>query len=150
MTGARRRYSDAEKRRAVDLILGEGRTAMSVARDLGVGITSLRRWVRDHHAREWADRVAVHFGWLERHGFIVTEMDASWSWTWTVVYRRSSAAVMVVQDREYWRVEVRLVRAANVPLAQRYIRANGEVTGAAYASKLIWLRASNPVSTVLA
>jgi hypothetical protein len=144
MTGARRRYSDAEKRRAVDLILGEGRTAMSVARDLGVGITSLRRWVRDHHAREWADRVAVHFGWLERHGFIVTEMDASWSWTWTVVYRRSSAAVMVVQDREYWRVEVRLVRAANVPLAQRYIRVDGEVTGAAYASKLIWLRAPDP------
>jgi hypothetical protein len=50
----------------------------------------------------------------------------------------------VPQDREYWCVEVRLVRAANVPLAQRYIRANGEVTGAAYASKLIWLRASNP------
>jgi hypothetical protein len=144
MTGARRRYSDEEKRRAVDLILRERRTAVSVARNLGIGTASLRRWVRDHHAREWADRVAVHFGWLERHGFMVTETDASWFWTWTVVYRRSSAAVVVTQDREYWCVEVQLVRAADVPLAKRYIRVDGAVTGAAYASKLIWLRAPDP------
>jgi transposase-like protein len=44
MTGARRRYSGDEKRRAVDMILGEGRTAVSVSRDLGVGTASLRRW----------------------------------------------------------------------------------------------------------
>jgi hypothetical protein len=126
------------------MILGEGRTAVSVSRDLGIGAASLRRWVRDHNAREWADRVAVHFGWLEQHGFTVTEMDASWVWTWTVVYRRSSAAILVTRDREYGCVEVQLVRAANVPLARRWIRVDGEVTGAAYASKLIWLRAPDP------
>jgi transposase-like protein len=62
MTEGQRRYSEDEKRRAVDLIVGEGRTAVSVSRDLGIGAASLRRWVRDHHAWEWADRVAVHLG----------------------------------------------------------------------------------------
>jgi hypothetical protein len=43
---------------------------------------------------------------------------------------------LVTQDREYGCVEVQLVRAANVPLARRWIRVDGEVTGAAYASDL--------------
>ena len=126
------------------MILEDGRTAVSVSRDLGVSTASLRRWTRDNLARQWADRVAVHFGWLEQYGFTVTETDASWFWTQTVVYRRSAAAVMVTQNREYACVDVQLVRASNVPLAGRWIRVDGEVTGAAYADKLIWLLASDP------
>jgi len=41
-----------------------------------------------------------------------------------------------------------LVRAANVPLARRYIRVDGEVSGVAYASKLAWLRAPDPEDLV--
>ncbi|HEX5996302.1 MAG TPA: transposase [Jiangellales bacterium] len=145
MAGGRRRFSDVEKRRAVDMILGEGRTAAAVSSELGVSTASLRRWVRAHRAREWAGRVADHFGWLEQRGFTVIETDASWFWAWTVVYRRLSAAILVIQNREYGCVDVQLVRAAaNAPLARRWIRVDGEVTGMAYASKLIWLRASDP------
>ena len=74
----------------------------------------------------------------------MTETDASWFWTQTVVYRRSAAAVTVTQNPEYVCVDVQLVRGSNVPLARRWIRVDGEVTGAAYADKLIWLRASDP------
>jgi hypothetical protein len=140
-----RRYTDEDKRVAVALIVVERRTAVSVCRELGIGTGTLRRWVREHHAREWARQVDAHFGWLTEHGFALVEADASWFWTWTVVYRKGTGAVLVVQDRECFCVELELVRAAvDVPLARRWIHVDGEITGAAYGHKLVRLRAPDP------
>jgi Transposase len=145
MPRAKRKYSDDEKRYAVDLMVNHGKSAASVHREIGIPASVLRGWVREHNAWTWADAVAVHFGFLERHGFTLVEIDASWLWTWTAVYRAGEAAVLVTLDRDYSCVMMRLARApADLPLAQRYLRVDGEVTGACYAIKLVWLRAADP------
>jgi hypothetical protein len=144
MSKIRREYSDEVKRRAVEMVVTRGLSAAAVAREIGVNAGSLRRWVRDRNAQDWADTVDVHFGFLAEHGFTIAEKDASWYWTWDVVYRRGPAAVVVTQDRQGWCVDVQLVRASPVPLARRYLIRDGEVSGVAWAVKLIWLRAPNP------
>jgi hypothetical protein len=144
MSPDRREYSDEMKRRAVEMVLTRGLSAAAVSREIGVNAASLRQWVRDRNAREWADTVDVHFGFLAEHGFTIAEKDASWHWTWDVVYRCGPAAVVVTQDRQGPCVDVQLVRASPVPLARRYLIRDGEVSGVARAIKLIWLRAPNP------
>ena len=86
----------------------------------------------------------AHFGFLAEHGFTITEADASWNWTWEVVYRCGPAAVVVIQDQQGPCVDVQLVRAKPVALAGRYIVRDDDVSGVAWAVKLVWLRAANP------
>jgi transposase len=43
---SRKPYADKFKQEAVKLILEQGMTASQVARDLGVGLDTLRRWLR--------------------------------------------------------------------------------------------------------
>ena len=47
----RRSYSDDYKRRAVDLVFSSGRSAKSVAKELGLDGSALSRWVADRNAR---------------------------------------------------------------------------------------------------
>jgi hypothetical protein len=139
-----RHYSEDAKQRALDMVLVSGMSAAEAARVAGVSPGGLRRWVREKNAQDWADTVDAHFGFLARHGFTLDAMDASRYWTWTVVYRRGRAAVLVVQDRQGPSVDVRLVRAKPVALARRHPFNANEVSGAAWAVKLVWLRAPNP------
>jgi transposase len=46
----RRSYSDDYKRRAVDLVFSSGRSAKSVAKELGLDGSVLSRWVADRNA----------------------------------------------------------------------------------------------------
>jgi len=46
----RRSYSDEYKRRAVDLVVSSGRSAKSVANELGLDGSVLSRWVADWNA----------------------------------------------------------------------------------------------------
>jgi transposase-like protein len=69
-----RRYSAAEKLRAVGIVLDTGRSAASVARELGIGAGSLRRWIEAYRGEQWAAQVAPHFGFVEDHGFAVTDV----------------------------------------------------------------------------
>jgi transposase len=46
----RRSYSDEYKRRAVDLVVSSGRSAKSVAKELGLDGSVLSRWVADRNA----------------------------------------------------------------------------------------------------
>jgi transposase len=46
----RRSYSDEYKRRAVDLVVSSGRSAKSVANELGLDGSVLSRWVADRSA----------------------------------------------------------------------------------------------------
>jgi transposase len=46
----RRSYSDEYKRRAVDLVVCSGRSAKSVAKELGLDGSVLSRWVADRSA----------------------------------------------------------------------------------------------------
>jgi transposase len=46
----RRSYSDEYKRRAVDLVVSSGRSAKSVATELGLDGSVLSRWVADRNA----------------------------------------------------------------------------------------------------
>ena len=48
--GARRRFSREYKVEAVRLVLERGVSVAQAARDLGLHINSLRKWVRDHQA----------------------------------------------------------------------------------------------------
>jgi transposase len=48
--GARRRFSREYKLEAVRLVLERGVSVAQAARDLGLHINSLRKWVRDHQA----------------------------------------------------------------------------------------------------
>jgi len=45
---ARPTYSDEFKADAVNLVISSGRSPMSVAPELGVSVTALKRWVRLH------------------------------------------------------------------------------------------------------
>jgi Transposase len=144
MSPARRKYSDEVKRRAVEMVFVRGLSVAAVSREVGVSASSLRQWVQARDAQDWADTVDVHFGFLAEHGFTLAEKDASWYWTWDVVYRCGPAAIVVTQDRQGPCVDVQLVRAAPVPLARRYLIKDGEVSGVAWAVKLIWLRAPDP------
>ncbi len=138
-----RHYSEDDKQRALDIVLVSGMSAAEAARVAGVSPGSLRRWVSEKNAQDWADTVDAHFGFLAGHGFTLDAMDASWHWTWTVVYRRGSAAVVVIQDRQGPCVDVRLVRANGSAREAAPFNAD-EVGGAAWAVKLVWLRAPNP------
>jgi transposase-like protein len=64
MNPARRKYPDEVKRRAVDMVVTGGLSAAAVAREVGVSLDSVRRWRQDRDARDWADTVDVHFGFL--------------------------------------------------------------------------------------
>ena len=46
----RRSYSDEYKRRAVDLVVSSGRSAKSVAKELGLDGSVLSRWVAERNA----------------------------------------------------------------------------------------------------
>ncbi|MET3923563.1 transposase [Arthrobacter sp. UYEF20] len=46
---ARPTYSDEFKADAVDLVISSGRSPMSVAPEVGVSVTALKRWVQLHH-----------------------------------------------------------------------------------------------------
>jgi transposase len=46
----RRSYSDEYKRRAVDLVVSSGRSAKSVAKELGLDGSVLSRWVTERNA----------------------------------------------------------------------------------------------------
>jgi transposase len=48
--GARRRFSREYKLEAIRLVTERGVTVAQAARDLGLHINSLRKWVRDHRA----------------------------------------------------------------------------------------------------
>src|SRR5262245_47888842 len=125
MPRARREYSEDAKQHAVDLMINHQRTMVSIYREFGIPTRLLRVWRCEHNARSWADAVDVHFGFLEHHGFTMTEADASWFWTWTVVYRQQEAAVLITLNREYSCVDVELARArVDLPLAQSYLRAD--------------------------
>jgi hypothetical protein len=126
------------------MVFVRGLSVAAVSREVGVSASSLRQWVQARDAQDWADTVDVHFGFLAEHGFTLAEKDASWYWTWDVVYRCGPAAIVVTQDRQGPCVDVQLVRAAPVPLARRYLIKDGEVSGVAWAVKLIWLRAPDP------
>lgn len=54
----RRSYSDDYKRRAVDLVFSSGRSAKSVAKELGLDGSVLSRWVADRNAADQADAIA--------------------------------------------------------------------------------------------
>ena len=45
---ARPSYSDEFKADAVELVISSGRSPMSVAPELGVSVTALKRWIRLH------------------------------------------------------------------------------------------------------
>jgi transposase len=46
---SRKPYADEFKQEAVKLVLEQGMSASQVARDLGVGLDTLRRWLRAAH-----------------------------------------------------------------------------------------------------
>jgi len=144
MVPTRRHYTEADKQRALDMVLVGGRSAAAAAREAGINPGRLRRWLSEKNAQDWAETVDAHFGFLAGHGFTLEGPDASWHWEWTVVYRRGSAVVVVVQDRQGPCVDVRLVRAKrSAPGRRRPFNAD-EVGGSAWAVKLVWLRAPNP------
>ena len=56
----RRSYSDAYKRRAVDLVGSSGRSAKSVAKELGLDGSVLSRWVAERNAAPARQRRGSH------------------------------------------------------------------------------------------
>jgi hypothetical protein len=85
-----------------------GRPVAAVARELSIGASTLRRWLRVAAADEWADQVARHFEFLGRHGFARAEADGSNWRAVRVTFRAPGRAVAVIRDYEYLCVEVRL------------------------------------------
>lgn len=51
--GTRRRFTDEFKREAVRLAGSQGVTLSAVARDLGIDVSVLRRWVEQHKGGKW-------------------------------------------------------------------------------------------------
>jgi hypothetical protein len=80
------RYTDDQKRTAIEVMTAQGETHADIARELGIGASTLRRWAQEHDAQIWADTVDVHFGFLRDHRFVFAEKDASTGWASTVVY----------------------------------------------------------------
>lgn len=52
----RRKFSVEFKREAVDLVLGSNLTTKEISTDLGIGLSTLTRWIREHRDRELAYR----------------------------------------------------------------------------------------------
>jgi hypothetical protein len=59
---------------------------------------------------EWAEQVARHFGFLTRHGFVLTDVAPSTSWEVRVAYRSPRSALAVIRSNEFLRVEMQLMR----------------------------------------
>jgi transposase len=51
--GTRRRFTDEFKREAIRLVGRPGVTVSSVARDLDINVSVLRRWVEKHNGGQW-------------------------------------------------------------------------------------------------
>lgn len=51
--GTRRRFTDEFKREAIRLVGRPGVTMSSVARDLDIHVSVLRRWVEQHNGGQW-------------------------------------------------------------------------------------------------
>jgi hypothetical protein len=101
------------------MVFGDSRPAAAVARELGIGGGNLRRWVKEATGREWAEQVARHFGFLTRHGFVLTDVAPSTAWEVWVTYRsnplspkaspsRLAATVMRVAVRRERRIPERV------------------------------------------
>jgi hypothetical protein len=114
----RRRYSPEEKERAVREVIDSARPIAAVARDRGISPSALRRWVREAKGKQWAEQVERHFGFLARHGFTVTDIDASTWWQVQVTYRSPRSAVAVIRSVEFQRVEVQLMRLVDGELPE--------------------------------
>jgi len=137
----RRRYSPEEKERAVREVIDGPRPAAAVARDRGINPSTLRRWVRAAEAKQWAEQVERHFGFLARYGFAVTDIDASTWWEVRVTYRSPQSAVAVIRSVEFQRVEVQLMRLVAGELPEYPIFVGDSVpVNTFYADDLLGLR----------
>lgn len=54
--GRQKRFTQEFKEEAIRLVLTSGRTQAQVARDLGVGHTTLERWIAQHRDRQMEER----------------------------------------------------------------------------------------------
>lgn len=68
-------------------------------------------------ARRWRQLAALHFGFLEGHGFRLSATDDSSTWETWVQYTSAISAVRVTRSNEFVRAEVHLIRlvAGQVP-----------------------------------
>ncbi len=140
----RRTYSTADRERAVRMV-DDGRSAAAVARELGLDAGTLRRWVRTARGNEWAAQVARRFGFLTRHGFALTDVDASEWWEVRVTYRSPRSAVAVIRSNEFRRVEVELMRLVDGDLPAYPIFVVDSVPlNTFYADDLLVLRGLDP------
>lgn len=110
----RARYSDEEKKAAVELVRQSGRTATDVGQELGINPDTLASWVRADETlrsrQEWVGRVRPHFDFLLGSGFTLTDVTAQGWWSLTVTYRSAAAGVEVSRSVEYNRVDMSLLR----------------------------------------
>jgi hypothetical protein len=115
-----RRFPPEVRSRAVGMVLDDHRGVGQVARELGIGASTLRTWVRTARQRRradwWAEQVRPAFDFLTGYGFVLADVWAADWWEICAVFRAERSAVMVVYSVEFQRVEVRLIRAALLDL----------------------------------
>ena len=139
-----RKYSEADRQDAVRRVLDNGWTVAPVARELGIPATTIRRWIDQHHAREWAATVDVHFGFVAEYGFRLSESDASWGWVWRVAYRRTPLEIIVDYERRDSWIDLKLVHTTGVRAVRRDPLDRGDITACVLGYDLVQRRAEDP------
>jgi hypothetical protein len=139
-----RKYSEADRQDAVRRVLDNGWTVAPVARELGIPATTIRRWIDQHHAREWAATVDVHFGFVAEYGFRLSESDASWGWVWRVAYRRTPLEIIVDYERRDSWIDLKLVNTTGVRAVRRDPLDRGDITACVLGYDLVQRRAEDP------
>jgi len=139
-----RRYTEADRQDAVRRVRDNGWTVAPVARELGIPATTIRHWIDQHHAREWAATVDVHFGFVGECGFRLTESDASWVWVWRVVYRRTPLEIIVDYERRDSWIDLVLVHTTGVRSVRRNPLDRDDITARVRGYDLVQRRAEDP------